>query len=48
MGNGESYRRVLRREYQISVELPDRAEFMSDPRRGFEDEFLQQISPDYR
>jgi hypothetical protein len=35
--------RILRREHQIMLALPNRAEFMTDPRTYFEHEFLQQV-----
>jgi hypothetical protein len=37
--------RVLRREYQIDLPRPNRAEFMADARSFFEHEFLNQIWP---
>jgi 3-keto-disaccharide hydrolase/AAA domain-containing protein len=35
--------RVLRRDYQIDLLRPNRAEFMADPRSFFENEFLNQV-----
>jgi hypothetical protein len=37
--------RSLRRDYQIAVQVPDRAMFMADPRSAFENVFLDEAWP---
>jgi hypothetical protein len=45
LGLANSVSRTLRRDFQIRVEIPDRATFLADPESAFETMFLDKVWP---